>query len=290
MGPVLSFLDTFLWYVIRSTVLSISRPFILGLPISTLWCEIYCTSTETDLRQAIGHSRYGSQIQAQSIGQPDLECCHYVDVSGAFTFHWPLSYHQVASETDTERRTLRAHALFMSQGDRGFKGEFFPALMEARQRDELHSFGSRWQLITLCLFLQMRANVRFVEPLLLWKKKRGFFYLYVKTSRKRTNILELHFSSTWCSCIPFNGTVLSKIPRSLQMSRTCSMVRIHSVARMRRVAVQRQQMIYLSPFYCIGFNQEFCTWVHTTYPYLGFSSCTDTLPNCIWYDELFKCH
>ena len=54
-----------------------------------------------------------------------------------------LSYHQVASETDTEMRTLRDHALFMSQGDRGFKGEFFPALMEARQRDELHSLGNR---------------------------------------------------------------------------------------------------------------------------------------------------
>ena len=45
-----------------------------------------------------------------------------------------LLYHQVASETDTERRTLRAPAFFMSQGDRGFKGEFFPHGSEAERR------------------------------------------------------------------------------------------------------------------------------------------------------------
>ena len=41
MDLVLFFLDTFLWYVIWSTVLSIARSFILGLSIWTPWCEIY---------------------------------------------------------------------------------------------------------------------------------------------------------------------------------------------------------------------------------------------------------
>ena len=81
MDLVLFYLDTFLWYVIWGTVLSIVRSFILGLSISTPWPEIYCTSTKTDLCQVIGHGRYGSQIQAQSVGQPDLGCCHYIDVS-----------------------------------------------------------------------------------------------------------------------------------------------------------------------------------------------------------------
>ena len=45
-----------------------------------------------------------------------------------------LLYHQILSDTNIERRTLRAPAFFMSQGDRGFKGEFFPHGSEAERR------------------------------------------------------------------------------------------------------------------------------------------------------------
>lgn len=41
MDLVLFFLDTFLWYVIWSTVLSIGRSFSLGLSIWTPWKDIY---------------------------------------------------------------------------------------------------------------------------------------------------------------------------------------------------------------------------------------------------------
>ena len=45
-----------------------------------------------------------------------------------------LLYHQVATDGDNGRRALRAPAFFMSQADRGFKGEFFPPGSEAERR------------------------------------------------------------------------------------------------------------------------------------------------------------
>ena len=41
MNLVLFFLDTFLWWIIWSTILSIGRSFILGLSIRTPWKDIY---------------------------------------------------------------------------------------------------------------------------------------------------------------------------------------------------------------------------------------------------------
>ena len=38
-----------------------------------------------------------------------------------------LLYHQVASDGDTSRHALHALPFFLSQTDRGFKGEFFPS-------------------------------------------------------------------------------------------------------------------------------------------------------------------
>ena len=45
-----------------------------------------------------------------------------------------LLYHQVTVDGEPARRALRAPAFFISQGDRGFKGEFFPAGSEAERR------------------------------------------------------------------------------------------------------------------------------------------------------------
>ena len=42
-----------------------------------------------------------------------------------------LLYHQVTADGEPAWRALRAPAFFISQGDRGFKGEFFPAGSEA---------------------------------------------------------------------------------------------------------------------------------------------------------------
>ena len=148
--------------------------------------------------------------------------------------------------------------------------------MEARQRDGF----------VLCTIVDNSYSWVILDASLFWK-----FSLYLR------DIIEEEDQYTPVTFLEYLKHLhlvewdnLVKDTKFLAGRRTRSTVRTHSVAQMRRVAVQRQQVIYLSPFYCIGFNQEFCTWVHTMYLYLGFSSCTDTLPNCFWYDELFKCH
>ena len=45
-----------------------------------------------------------------------------------------LLYHQVDSGGPDPRRSLRAPPFFISQSDKGFKGEFFPAGSEAERR------------------------------------------------------------------------------------------------------------------------------------------------------------
>ena len=56
---VLFFLDTFLWYIIRNTVYSITRSFILGLSIWTPWRDIY--------------ARLPKRIYAKILATSDLE-------------------------------------------------------------------------------------------------------------------------------------------------------------------------------------------------------------------------
>ena len=52
-----------------------------------------------------------------------------------------LLYHQVTVDSEPARRALRAPAFFISQGDRSFKGEFFPAGSKTERR--ISFFASR---------------------------------------------------------------------------------------------------------------------------------------------------
>ena len=88
---------------------------------------IYLESLARDLRKVIGHGGLVSQIWnlINSMYRRHLLSIDHVQ---------QLLYHQVLSDTNTERRTLRAPAFFMSQGDRGFKGYLFPHGSEAMRR------------------------------------------------------------------------------------------------------------------------------------------------------------
>ena len=86
-----------------------------------------------DLRKVIGHGRLVSQIWNAVIHSMYRRYLLSID------HVQQLLYHQVLSDTNTERRTLRAPAFFLSQGDRGFKGYSFPHGSEAMRR--ISSFG-----------------------------------------------------------------------------------------------------------------------------------------------------
>ncbi|KDQ20392.1 glycosyltransferase family 48 protein [Botryobasidium botryosum FD-172 SS1] len=136
MDLILYFLDTFLWYVIWNTVFSIARSFALGLSIWTPWKDIY--------------TRLPKRIYAKLLATGDMEVKYKPKVLVSQIWNaviismyrehllsidhvQKLLYHQIQNDTDG-RRTLRAPPFFMSQGDKGFKGEFFPKGSEAERR------------------------------------------------------------------------------------------------------------------------------------------------------------
>ncbi|KAF8496308.1 1,3-beta-glucan synthase [Gautieria morchelliformis] len=136
MDLVLFFLDTFLWYVIWNTVFSIARSFALGLSIWTPWADIY--------------TRLPKRIYAKILATGDMEVKYKPKVLVSQIWNaiiismyrehllsidhvQKLLYHQVQSDTDG-RRILRAPPFFISQTEKGFKGEFFPPGSEAERR------------------------------------------------------------------------------------------------------------------------------------------------------------
>ncbi|KAM6501060.1 1,3-beta-glucan synthase [Amanita muscaria] len=136
MDLVLFFLDTFLWFVIWNTVFSIGRSFWLGLSIWTPWRDIY--------------TRLPKRIYAKLLATQDMEIKYKPKVLVSQIWNaiiismyrehllsidhvQRLLYHQIETGVGS-RRSLRAPPFFISQGDKGFKGEFFPPGSEAERR------------------------------------------------------------------------------------------------------------------------------------------------------------
>ncbi|KAK0205217.1 1,3-beta-glucan synthase [Desarmillaria ectypa] len=138
MDLALFFLDTFLWYIIWNTVFSIGRSFSLGLSIWTPWKDIY--------------TRLPKRIYAKLLATGDMEVKYKPKVLVSQIWNaiiismyrehllsidhvQKLLYHQVDGGPGANgRRSLRAPPFFISQNDKGFKGEFFPKGSEAERR------------------------------------------------------------------------------------------------------------------------------------------------------------
>ena len=133
---VLFFLDTYLWYIILNTVVSVSRSFYLGVSIWTPWRNIF--------------SRLPKRIYSKVLATTDMEIKYkpkvlisqiwnaiiismYREHLLAIDHVQKLLYHQVPSEQEG-KRTLRAPTFFVSQEDHSFKTEFFPSQSEAERR------------------------------------------------------------------------------------------------------------------------------------------------------------
>jgi 1,3-beta-glucan synthase len=136
MDLCLFFLDTFLWYVIWNTVFSIARSFALGMSIWTPWEDIF--------------ARLPKRIYAKILATADMEVKYKPKVLVSQVWNaviismyrehllsiehvQKLLYHQVPSDNEG-KRTLRAPAFFISQGEKGHKAEFFPKGSEAERR------------------------------------------------------------------------------------------------------------------------------------------------------------
>ncbi|KAM0324528.1 hypothetical protein ACHAQA_007913 [Verticillium albo-atrum] len=130
------FLDTYLWYVLMNTLFSIARSFYIGSSIWTPWRNIF--------------SRLPKRIYSKVLATTDMEIKYkpkvlisqvwnaivismYREHLLAIDHVQKLLYHQVPSEQEG-KRTLRAPTFFVSQEDKSFSTEFFPADSEAERR------------------------------------------------------------------------------------------------------------------------------------------------------------
>ncbi|THG95112.1 hypothetical protein EW026_g6480 [Hermanssonia centrifuga] len=136
MELVLFFLDTFLWWIIWNTVFSIARSFALGLSIWTPWKDIYTRLPKRIYSKLLATSdmevKYKPKVLVSQIWNAII-ISMYREHLLSIDHVQKLLYHQVDSGPDG-RRSLRAPAFFISQSDKGFKGEFFTPGSEAERR------------------------------------------------------------------------------------------------------------------------------------------------------------
>ncbi|KAF8749915.1 1,3-beta-glucan synthase subunit FKS1 [Rhizoctonia solani] len=120
MDLLLFFLDTYLWYVIWTSVISVARAFALGSSIWTLGRKLHRMP-----------KRIFAKLLATGPRFPNLERDHHLHVPRAFAsidHVQQLMYHQ--AEDKDGRKTLRAPLFFTAQGTR----EFLPPGSEAERR------------------------------------------------------------------------------------------------------------------------------------------------------------
>lgn len=123
-------------YVIWNTVFSIGRSFALGMSIWTPWKDIYTRLPKRIYAKILATAdmevKYKPKVLVSQVWNAVVISMyreHLLSIDHVQT----LLYHQVQSETEG-KRTLRAPAFFISQGDKGLKTEFFPRGSEAERR------------------------------------------------------------------------------------------------------------------------------------------------------------
>ncbi|KAF8635567.1 hypothetical protein AX15_000217 [Amanita polypyramis BW_CC] len=136
MDLVLFFLDTFLWFVIWNTVFSIARSFWLGLSIWTPWKDIFIRLPKRVYAKLLVTQdmevKYKPKVLVSQIWNAII-ISMYREHLLSIDHVQRLLYHQVETGAGG-RRSLRAPPFFISQDDKGFKGEFFPEGSEAERR------------------------------------------------------------------------------------------------------------------------------------------------------------
>lgn len=136
MDLVLFFLDTFLWYIIWNSTLSIGRSFFLGLSIWTPWQDIFLRLPKRIYAKLLATQdmevKYKPKVLVSQIWNAII-ISMYREHLLSIDHVQKLLYHQV--EVADGRRSLRAPAFFVAQSDRSaVKESFFPVGSEAERR------------------------------------------------------------------------------------------------------------------------------------------------------------
>ena len=128
------------------------------------------------------------------VGQPNMECCYSFDVSETFTFNWPRS--AIALSSSSFRYEYReaystSSCILYEPGRSGIQGRILPPWKRGSETD-----------FVLCTIVDNSypwAIRTFIVLTHHYSEK--FLCIYVILSRKRINILQSHFSSTWSTYI-----------------------------------------------------------------------------------------
>lgn len=136
-GAIFFFLDTYLWYVLFNTVFSVCRSFYIGSSILTPWRNVFTRMPKRIYSKLLATSdmdiKYQPKILISQIWNAVIISMyreHLLDIDHV----QKLLYHQVPSDDENGKRTLRAPTFFVSQDDNSFKTEFFPRSSEAERR------------------------------------------------------------------------------------------------------------------------------------------------------------
>ncbi|KAI8720262.1 1,3-beta-glucan synthase [Fusarium sp. LHS14.1] len=130
------FLDTYLWYVLLNTLMSVARSFYIGSSIWTPWRNIFSRLPKRIYSKVLATTdmeiKYKPKVLISQIWNA-IVISMYREHLLAIDHVQKLLYHQVPSEQEG-KRTLRAPTFFVSQEDHSFKTEFFPSYSEAERR------------------------------------------------------------------------------------------------------------------------------------------------------------
>ncbi|KAI0927327.1 1,3-beta-D-glucan synthase [Taiwanofungus camphoratus] len=136
MDLVLFFLDTFLWWIIWNTVFSIAHSFLLGLSIWMPWKDIYTRLLKRIYAKLLATSdmetKYKPKVLVSQMWNAII-ISMYREHLLSIDHVQRLLYHQI-DVGQKGRRSLRVPPFFISQSDKGFKGEFFTPGSEAERR------------------------------------------------------------------------------------------------------------------------------------------------------------
>ena len=133
---ILFFLDTYLWYIIVNTVVSVSKAFYLGMSVLTPWRNIFTRLPKRIYSKILATNdmevKYKPKVLISQIWNAFIISMYREHLLGIDHVQ-KLLYHQVPSEVEG-KRTLRAPTFFTSQDDRDKPYEFFPKDSEAERR------------------------------------------------------------------------------------------------------------------------------------------------------------
>ncbi|KAI0244064.1 1,3-beta-D-glucan synthase [Massospora cicadina] len=133
---VMFFLDSYLWYIIISSLFSIANAFSMGISILSPWKNIFGRLPKRIYTKLLATSNMEIKLRPKMLCSQvwnAIVISMYRDHLVSIDHVQKLLYQQVASEVEG-RKKLKPPAFFVAQEDTGVNSEFYPPGSEAERR------------------------------------------------------------------------------------------------------------------------------------------------------------